>query len=157
MLQRKRMLKDDKALSPIIGEMLMIVVVFILAAILAVYAYTILDSATEVSSTTILIEGAEAGATSLTIVHIGGDKIPNAFTPSSSCFVNESVFDVLEVKINGAIYEGNATLNSGAISKSDFDVADELALKLDQPLSSGDRISVIYVPSGQIIREFDVW
>lgn len=157
MVQMRRMLKDDKAISPAISEMLMVIVVVILAAILASYAYTILDTATELSTATIIIEGAEAGASSFTIVHMGGDTIPHAFTPSYSCFVNESVFNVLEVKINGVVYEGSATLNSGAIAKSDFEVADELTLKLSQPLSSDDRISVIYVPSGQIIREFHVW
>ena len=157
MVQMKRMSKDDTAISPVIGEMLMIVVVFILAAILAVYAYSVLDSATEISTATILIEGAEAGSSSITIVHMGGDIVPHAFTPSHSCFVNDSVFNVLEVRINGAVFEGFATLNSGAIAKSDFEVADELTLELGQPLSSGDHISVIYVPGGQIIREFDVW
>jgi hypothetical protein len=135
----------------------MIVVVSIMEAVVAAYAYSILNSATETSTSTILIEGADAGSSCVTIVHVGGERMPNAFTPSSECFVNESVFNALEVRINGAIYEGNATLNSGEISKSDFDVADELALKLDQPLSSGDSIRVIYVPSGQIMREFDVW
>jgi FlaG/FlaF family flagellin (archaellin) len=151
------MFDDDKALSPVIGEILIIAMVAVMAAIVAAYAYNILDSATGVSSATIVIEGAEAGSSRITIVHMGGDKIPNAFTPSSECFVNESVFNNLEVKINGAIYEGDATLNSGEIAKSDFTAADELALKLDHPLSSGDVIRVIYVPVGQIMREFEVW
>ncbi len=41
------------------------------------------------------------------------------------------------------ILAGTASLNIRVIAKPDFEVGDEL----DQPLTSGDSISVVFVPS----------
>ncbi len=56
-----------------------------------------------------------------------------------------------EVRINGAIFAGNASLNTGAIAKPDLGPGDELKLQLEQPLQADDRISVVSVPSNQVI------
>lgn len=146
------MLKDDKAVSPVVGEILMIVVVIIMAGLLMAFAAEILQSSKEVSSINILIEGAKIGSSSLNVVHMGGDTIYDAFAPSSEYRLNESVYNILEIRINGALYEGNASQNSHEISKPDFEVGDEIVLMLDQPLVSGDSISIIFVPSGQVLR-----
>ncbi|MBN1763072.1 MAG: type IV pilin [Methanomicrobia archaeon] len=150
------MLKDNRAVSQVIGEILMIVVVIIIAALVAAFSYDILYRSLEVSSVNILVDGAKAGSSHVTIVHMGGDVIPNAFSPASEPehFLNESVFDNLEVRINGAIYEGNASLSRGPISKSNFEVGDELELELgpDRQLSVGDSISVVFLPSDQVLR-----
>lgn len=145
------LLKDDKAVSPVIGEILMIAVVVVMAAVLVAFAYNIVWSSTEVPSTNLVIEGAEVGSSNITIVHMGGNKIGNAFAPSYVYKLNASIFEDLEVKIDDAVYEGWASLNSGAISKSDFAGGDELELGLDRQLSRGDSISVIYVPGGQML------
>ncbi len=145
------MFKDDRAVSPVIGEILMVVVAVVIAALLIAFAYNIVWSASEVSSTNIIIEDAEVGSSNITIVHMGGNKIGNAFVPSYAYKLNASTFENLEVRIDGAVYEGWASLNDGAISKSDFAAGDELELGLNRQLSPGDTISVIYVPGGQIL------
>ncbi|MBN1455879.1 MAG: type IV pilin N-terminal domain-containing protein [Methanomicrobia archaeon] len=148
------MLKDDRAVSPIIGELLMIVVVIIIAAMLATYAAGILHAALRVNSVNIMIEGAKPGSDQVTIVHMGGDTLSNAFQPTDERVLNETVCENLEIRINGAIYAGNATLNRGSISKPDFEIADELELLLapGAELKSGDRISVVSVSGGQVLQ-----
>ncbi len=145
------MFREDKAVSPVIGEILMVVVAVVIAAMLIAFAYHIVWSVTEVSSIDLIIEDAELGSSNITIVHMGGNKIGDAFAPSYAYNLNASIFKNLEVRIDGAVYEGWASLNGGAISKSDFAGGDELELGLNRQLSLGDTISVIYVPGGQIL------
>jgi len=153
-----KLLEDDKAVSPVIGELLMIVLLVVVAAVVFAFAYHIVWSATEVSPANILVEDANVESSNITIVHMGGDKIENAFVPSYVYKVNASIFESIEVRINGAVYEGWASLNSGAISKPDFAAGDELELGLgsDWILHYGDSIAVIYTPTGDILRRVTV-
>ena len=79
----------------------------------------------------------------------------NAFTTASSgtCayYINDTIFRDIHVKIKGDIFEVWASLNGSRIMKSDFSTGDELRLGLKQELVQGDRISVIYVPQGEIL------
>ena len=154
----KMLLKDNKAVSPVIGELLMIVVVVVVAAVVIAFAYNLVWSATEVSPANIVIEDAEVGSSNVTIVHMGGDKISNAFVPSYVYKVNASIFENIEVRINGEVYEGWASLNNGAISKPDFAAGDELELGLGAGwrLHSGDSIAVVYTPTGDILQRVKV-
>lgn len=147
-------LNDERAVSTVIGEAMMIAVVVAIAVLLATYAAGILQAALKVNSVNIMIEGARAGSDRVTIVHMGGDTLANAFQPTDKCVLNDSVCENLEVRINGAIYNGSATLNRGPISKADFDVADELELHLapGAELRIGDRISIVFLPSGQVLQ-----
>jgi flagellin-like protein len=150
-----KLLNDQRAVSPLIAEILMIAVVIITAAMLAAYSYNLLEHATEISSVILQIEGARVGSSSITIVHMGGDTISNAFTANASApthHLDESVFNVLEVRLNGVLFEGNATLNAEAIAKPEFEAGDELVLQLEDPLESGDRISILFVPSNQVLH-----
>ena len=149
---------DDKAVSPVVGELLMIVVVVVVAALVVAFTYNLVWSATEVSPVIIVIEDAKSGSSNVTIVHMGGSTIGYAFAPSYDYSVNASIFKDLEVRLNGAIYEGWASLNSGAISKADFAVGDELELGLgpDWRLHSGDSITVVYTPTGGILLRVKV-
>ena len=155
-----KLLEDDKAVSSVIGEVLMIAVVIVIAAGVVTFAYDLVWSSKEKLSVSILIEDAEAGASNITLAHVGGDEVRGAFTPSSppSYFVNATIFENMEVRINGAIYEGWASLNSGAISKADFAGGDELELGLGAGwrLHSGDSITVVYTPTGDILRRMKV-
>ncbi len=148
-----KLLEDDKAVSSVIGEVLMIAVVIVIAAGVVTFAYDLVWSSKEKLSVSILIEDAEAGASNITLAHMGGDKVRDAFAPSSppSYFVNATIFENMEVRLNGTIYEGWASLNSGVISKADFTGGDELELGLGWQLSQGDRITVVHVPGGQVL------
>jgi len=146
-----KLLEDNKAVSSVIGEVLMIAVVIVIAAGVVTFAYDLVWSSKEKLSVSILIEDAEAGASNITLAHMGGDKVRDAFAPSYDYRVNATIFENMEVRINGAIYEGWASLNSGAISKADFAGGDELELGLGWQLSQGDRITVVHVPGGQVL------
>ena len=150
-----KLLEDDKAVSSVIGEVLMIAVVIVIAAGVVTFAYDLVWSSKEKLSVSILIEDAEAGASNITLAHVGGDEVRGAFAPSSppSYFVNATIFENMEVRINGAIYEGWASLNTGEIGKEDFEVGDELELGLGAgwKLSQGDRITAVHVPGGQVL------
>ena len=149
---------DDKAVSPVIGELLMIVVVVVMAVLVIAFAYHLVWSATEVSPVKILIEDAKAGSSNVTLVHMGGDKIGNAFAPSYDYKVNATIFENMEVRLNGAIYDGWASLNAGEIAKPDFEVGDELELGLcPERLHPGDSITVVYTPTGDILQRVKVF
>lgn len=148
------MLDDERAVSTVIGEVMMIAVVIVIAAVLAGYASELLQSSLKVNSVNILIEGARADSNRVTIVHMGGDTISNAFRPTDERFLNASICENLEIRINGAIYNGSATLNRGPISKANFGMADEVELLLapGSELKTGDSISVVFLPSDQVLR-----
>jgi flagellin-like protein len=148
-----KLLEDDKAVSPVIGEVLMIAVVVLLAAVVAVFAFGLTFNWKEELSVSILIEDAEEGASNITLAHSGGGAVRDAFAPASppAYFVNDMIFENLEVKINGEIYEGWASLNAAEIAKRNFEVGDELELGLGGSLSHGDTITVIYAPGSKLL------
>ncbi|MCW3138081.1 MAG: type IV pilin N-terminal domain-containing protein [Methanophagales archaeon] len=146
---------DVRAISPILGEIMMVAVLLVIATILVMIVYNNVWSTPQVATINIMITGAKVGSSNLTIVHLGGEKVANAFAPASSgtCayYINDTIFRDIEVKINGDIFEGWASLNGNRIMKSDFSTGDELRLGLKQELVQGDCISVIYVPQGEIL------
>jgi hypothetical protein len=141
--------------ASVIAEVLLIAIVVILATVVLAFTSGQVMDAMNNPSISILIEDAEAGASNITLVHIGGDSVRDAFAPSAqpSCFVNATIFGSIEVRINGSIYEGWASLNTQGIAKPDFEVGDELELGLgsDRTLSHGDSITVVYVPTSQVV------
>jgi len=148
-----KLLKDEHAVSPVIGEVLMIVVVAIIAGFLTAYLYTLFHTL-DTGAINVLVEGARVGSSSLLIVHMGGGTLAEAFTVNAAApvhYLDELGFNELEVRINGAIFAGNASLNAGVIAKPGFEAGDELMLQLDQPLQADDRISVVSVPGNQVI------
>ena len=69
-------------MSPVIGVLFLIAIVALIAAFVAAVAYGVIDSVSEVPSTTLVEEGVVAGTNvTVTLTHYGGDTISNAFTP----------------------------------------------------------------------------
>jgi hypothetical protein len=139
--------------------MLLIAIVVLLAAVVATFVTGLVKNTVDNPSVSILIEDAEAGASNITLVHLGRDGVRDAFAPTSppSHFLNATIFEDIEVLINGSIYEGWASLNRGEIAKPDFEVGDELELGLgERKLSRGDRITVVYVPSDQVVGWLEI-
>jgi hypothetical protein len=66
-----QLLKDDHAVSPVIGEVLMIIVVAIAAGFLTAYAYTLMHTM-DTGAINILVAGTQTGSPSISIVHMGG-------------------------------------------------------------------------------------
>jgi hypothetical protein len=146
---------DQRAISPVLGEVLLIAVVIIIGVIVAVFAYSLIAQSTKISSARLMIDGATVGSSAIKIIHMGGDSIPGAFAVNASApaqHLDESVFNDLEVRLNGAVFAGTATLNTGAIAKPGFEAGDELVLQLEEPLKAGDRISILFVPHNQVLH-----
>ncbi len=105
--------------------------------------------ATSVSpSVALIIEDAKVGKTSITLIHHGGDTIVESFKNGN--------WHNLEVKYNGVVIDtSKTTLNGGALDNNDFKAGDELAMVVPM-LSSGDVITVIYTPTGDILQKVTV-
>jgi flagellin-like protein len=148
----------DRAATPVIAIILMIAIVVLLAAVVATFVTGLVGRTFSNPSVSILIEDAEAGASNITLVHLGKDGVSDAFAPTSppSYFLDATSFENIEVRINGSIYEGWASLNRGEIAKPDFEVGNELELGLGWKLSTGDRITVVYVPSNQVVGWLEI-
>ncbi|RZN43894.1 MAG: type IV pilin [Methanophagales archaeon ANME-1-THS] len=118
--------------ASVIAEVLLIAMVVILAAVVSAFTSGHVMDELNNPSVSILIEDAEAGSSNITIVHLGRDTVKDAFAPPSqpSYVVNASVFANIQVRINGSIYEGWAALNAAEITKTGFEVGDELELGL---------------------------
>ncbi len=144
---------DVRAISPLLGEIMMIGVLLVIAISLIIVVYNTAWPTPEVAGVNIVIEGARVGSSNLTIVHMGGEAVVNAFAPASSpaYYINGTIFNDIEVKINGEVFEGWASLNGDRVTKSDFSAGDELRLGLSHELVQGDCISVIYVPYAKIL------
>ena len=157
-------LSGDRAGASAIGEVLLVAVMVVVAAVVAGFTTGVVWSTVNNPHVSILIEDAEAGASHITIVHVGREEVKNAFAPSlpPSYFLNATVFENMEVRINGSVYEGWASLNAGEISKRNFAVGDELKLGFasgsgsGRKLSHGDTITVVYAPSGQVLAWWNV-
>ena len=101
-------------------------------------------------NTALVIEDARAGSSKITLIHKSGDTIVDAFKE------NAPYWNSLEVRIHGAIYEGDVKLNGGAVSAGDFKPGDELELSLDRELTSGDTVTVIYTPTGDLLQRVKI-
>jgi len=150
-----KLLNDHCAVSPVLGEVLLIAVVIIIGAIVAVFAYSLIAQSTKIITVNLVIEGATLGSSTIRIIHMGGDTIPAAFAANASApaqQLDETVFRDLVVRLNGAVFAGTATLNTGAIAKPGFEAGDELVLQLSDPFIAGDRISILFVPRNQVLQ-----
>jgi len=146
--------------ASVIAEVLLIAIVVVLGAIVVAFTSGLVRDELNNPSVSILIEDAQPGASNITIVHLGRDDVRDAFAPASqpSYFVNASIFKNIQVRINGSIYKGWASLNTEGIAKPDFEVGNELELGFgpDWTLSQGDSITVVYVPTGRVLGWWDV-
>ena len=93
----------------------------------------------------LVVENAIAGSNKITLIHHGGDIIVDAFKG------NAPYWNSLGVRINGSIYTGTVKLNGATVSAGDFKPGDELELFLGGELSDEDTITVIYIPTGDIL------
>lgn len=101
-------------------------------------------------NTALTMFDASAGSSKITLIHKSGDTIVDAFKE------NAPYWNSLEIRIHGAIYEGDVKLNGGAVSAGDFKPGDELELSLDRELTSGDSVTVIYTPTGDIMQRVKI-
>lgn len=157
--------KREKGVSPVVATILLIALVIIAVASIAAFLGRIQVPEKPLSAT-ISIDNAKKNKTALTIKHTGGDGIIGAFYGKSNdnFAISPDNWNNMEVRINGAkvgTKDNTTKLNGENVKGSlyDFKVGDVLYFELAVPadkLSSGDVITIIYVPVNQVITEIKV-
>lgn len=83
--------RDDRAVSPVIGVILMVAITVILAAVIGAFVFGLGDQIQETTpNAQVSITGANAGDTSVTIAHNGGDRFTQANTNELRLTINGS-------------------------------------------------------------------
>ncbi len=148
----KTLRNDERGVSAVIGVILMIAITVVIAAVVAAFAYGIIGGVTKAPSSSVVIENAQRGETTVTVVHRGGDIITDAFNGTND-------WDNIEVKKNGITRNFttyNVTTPIGD-DNNDFDPGEEIEIKItNTSLASGDTIAVVYTPSGDILQRVKV-
>jgi len=158
--------KDEHAVSPVIAVVMIIGVTVIIQAVVAAFAFDITHEL-KTPNVAVVIEGADQGSTSITIVHYCGDTIVNAFSGTTNGQLGTANWSAMEVRINGAVFaerdpaKGTTRLNGATgFGAADFKAGDELKLDLSDSaqgtLRAGDSISVIYTTTGDTLRRVTV-
>ena len=172
--RKRRLGKDERAVSPVIGIILMIAITVVIAAVVAAFAYGLIGGVTTSPRAALVVEDAVVGNNRITVLHHGGETVTTAFKNGVTV---KNGWDALQVKINGQIFDldpkgvgTEISLNDTTIKQGDTDesnwktkwgttkfaAGDELELKLTNTLKSGDTIAVVYTPSGDILQRVKV-
>jgi FlaG/FlaF family flagellin (archaellin) len=157
---------DEHAVSPVIAVIMMIFVTVIVQAVMAAFAFDFVQEL-KTPNVAVVIEGADQGSTSITIIHYCGDTIVNAFSGTTNGQLGTANWSAMEVRINGAVFaerdpaKGTTRLNGATgFGAADFKAGDELKLDLSDSaqgtLRAGDSISVIYATTGDTLRRVTV-
>ena len=149
----KELVKNEEAVSPVIGVILMIAITVVIAAVVASFAYGIIGGVAKAPNAALVVEDARVGNTNVTVIHHGGDTIVDAFTATPS-------WKNLMVKHNGEdIGWGNVTL--GGDTDENFASGEQLEINVSGAaggalLASGDTITVVYIPTGDLLQRVKV-
>jgi len=136
MIGKKTLKKDERAVSPVIAEILMVAIVVILAAVIAAFVFGVAPP----GATMDLHATVRADTTSVTLTFAGSDSIPQ-----SSCRV--LIRDLDGIYVNS----GNAT--SGGMTTGTVDVHPDSKIKggtvvvITDTLVSGHELNVVVTDS----------
>jgi len=156
----KTLMKDERAVSAVIGVILMIAITVVIAAVVAAFAYGIIGGVKTAPSSSIVIENAQRGSNiNVTLVHQGGDIITDAFTGTVETKTGAE-WNNIEVRYNGEIVNtSSAWLNTDNVNDTEWDTdfvpGDELKIEFSS-LASDDTIAVVYTPSGDMLQRVKV-
>jgi len=149
---RKSLMKDEEAVSPVIGVILMIAITVVIAAVVASFAYGIIGGVATAPNSALVFENADLGKTNITLVHHGGDSITNAFTDTNPTTGN---WGDMIVKLNGVDVSWQNNVMVGGDTDTNFESGEQLKIRVTA-LASGDTISVVYKPTGDILQRVKV-
>jgi flagellin-like protein len=158
MTTKKSMMKDDKAVSPVVAVIMLIAITVVIAAVVAAFAYGIIGGVNKAPSTAFVVEGAVSGFdnTTVKIIHHGGDKIIDAFDNSSGA---TDPWGTLEVRYNGATVDNSTypvKLNGNStIDDVNFVAGDEITIEFHK-LLPGESITIVYTPTENVMQRITV-
>ncbi len=151
--KRRSLKKDERAVSPVIGVILMIAITVVIAAVVAAFAYGIIGGVTKSPNSALVVEDAAVSKTDITIIHHGGDPIVDAFKNETGN--NNKTWSNLVVKHNGADINYSANVTFGGDDDFIFESGEQMEITVTA-LESGDSIAVVYTPSGDILQRVKV-
>jgi flagellin-like protein len=159
MTTKKSLKKDEQAVSPVIAVIMLIAITVVIAAVVAAFAYGIIGGVKKAPNCALVVDGAVASGTStnVTMIHHGGDTIVEAFVTTGN---TSQRWKKLQVRYNGGVFDGTSYLNgvSNASDWSDgnFNAGDELKLTFGSGLVSGDSLTVVFTPTGDVLQRITV-
>lgn len=149
----KELVKNEEAVSPVIGVILMIAITVVIAAVVASFAYGIIGGVSKAPNAALVIEDATVGKTSVTVIHHGGDTVTDAFALNTSGTAIDS-WDNLVVKHDGTNILA-ANVSFGGDTDNNFESGEQMTITVST-LVSGETISAVYIPSGDIMQRVKV-
>jgi flagellin-like protein len=162
MTTKKSMKKDEQAVSPVIAVIMLIAITVVIAAVVAAFAYGIIGGVKKAPNCALVVDGAVSStqALNVTMIHHGGDTIVEAFGVNATDTPTGELWNKLEVRYNGAVFNNIAYLNgaSNATGWADgnFKAGDELKLSFPDGLDSGDSLTVVFKPTGDVLQRITV-
>ena len=148
---------DDRAVSPVIGVILMVAITVILAAVIGTFVLGLGDSLGNEQPTAQLNVENSSTATELIISHGGGDS------------VNQADLEVVAYSGGSAVASGDVTnaARTQVGTSGSIEVGDSVSVSYADGAGSGvavDRVRIIHTPSDSIIldsnieiNDFDGW
>ncbi len=155
---------DSRGVSPMIATIVLIAIVFAVAAILALSLASAPQPATPFSGQ-LSLENIESGRKMITIKHVYGERAPDVIENAAGTLKWKN----LELRINGVIAsiagdnlvefisEGTRIYPGSTISGSkSMVVGDLIRVKYDTGLKIGDTVSLKWVPKNQTLVSVEV-
>ena len=145
------MTKDEQAVSPVIAVIMLIAITVVIAAVVAAFAYGIIGGVNRAPNCALVVENAVNGSTNVTIVHHGGDIIDG--------IIENGQWATLEIRHEGDVFPtANVSYNGDAVASTTiaFGPGDELRLQEPGAFLSGESITVVYTPTGDLLQRISV-
>ncbi|RLD04381.1 MAG: hypothetical protein DRI32_05735 [Chloroflexi bacterium] len=114
----------SKGISPVVATVLLIAITVIAVGTIAAFWSTISTPGTQVIAN-LTLSGVEAGSTMITLTHMGGDPITDAFTPTNDYETLPEDWKNLKIMINGVPVETDYFGGGSIIGIKDETVDDE--------------------------------
>jgi FlaG/FlaF family flagellin (archaellin) len=159
---KKSFYKEDSAVSPVIGVMLMLVVTIIIAAFVAVFAGGAADSTTSAPSASIDVNIISNGGDTknqyvMLIKHLGGDSIPSNDIQIMTYYTSPSTCAKGKVMLSGSITQGTPAIAADKLSYSAQDVKIPYLnnLAIGKPGDSGTNFGEYTFGAGDVISTGD--
>ena len=138
---------DSRAVSPVIGVILMVAITVILAAVIGTFVLGLGDSVESAPQASFNFDYDDTSTEEVTIRHRGGDNIDTS---------------KLEVRVNGDSIDQASSVSYAGSTLSDqyssFNAGNEVIVQDDSGYNSGDNIDVVYISGDKqdIIGSFTV-
>ncbi len=153
---------DSKGVSPMIATIVLIAIVFAVAAILAL-SLASAPTPTQPFGGTFSLENVENGKDVIVIKHMGGDKAVEALIGTGSTPLAR--WRNLELRVDGVVKDNIFEfVSEGKLYKTTTTqgttytlvVGDIVKVKLDSALREGSKVVLVWVPRNQALVEKEV-